>query len=687
MRSARSALSAAIGRVLLPSDDVTPGGHPVAVVSHAFWKRRLGGNPEALGMWLQLEQKPYQIVGVAQAGFAGAQPGALTDIWLPNMAFQSDSLRSPNWNWLQIWGRLAPDATRDTVRPIVLTTWTNFEGELPTEGKGRQQQTAELAMDVGDGSTGISQVRQDFERPLLALASIVGVVLLIACSNVANLLLARGAARRREMALRASIGAGRGRLIQQVLVESSVLTMAATVFGVVCAVAAVPLIVGMLTTNENPVYLDARLDWRALLFVAAIGCLTTVFFGLAPALRASAATPGEATALGDRHHTAHAGVARPLVAVQIGFSLMVLFVAGLLLRSFDRLLAVDLGFTPERLVLLSVEARERFEPAQAREVGRLLLERVQALPGVESASMSGWALFRGWSWGNNLALPGGARAQSLRLAVSPQFFRTMGTRLLDGREFEPRDADAENPMPVIVNEAFARKYFPDERAVGRRMTTTSRGQTVAYDIVGVVANVRDGSVRGEMGAYLFSPIGDPGGTVQIRSSLDARTLADRLREELPRVHPSLRLVDVTLQSSLVGNTLLRERLLAVLSGFFAALGLALAAVGLYGVSSQAVVRRTREIGIRLTLGAQPSAIVRSVLGRVALAVVVGIVAGLAGGLYFARFVRTFLFEIEPVSAASLSLPVLCLLGIALVAAWAPARRATRVDPAVALRME
>ncbi len=530
-------------------------------------------------------------------------------------------------------------------------------------------------------------MRQDFERPLLALASIVGVVLLIACSNVANLLLARGAARRREMALRASIGAGRGRLIQQVLVESSVLTIAATAFGIVCAVAAVPLIVGMLTTNENPVYLDARLDWRALLFVAAIGCLTTVFFGLAPALRASAATPGEATALGNRHHTAHAGVARPLVAVQIGFSLMVLFVAGLLLRSFDRLLAVDVGFTPERLVLLSVEARERFEPPQAREVGRLLLERVQALPGVESASMSGWALFRGWSWGNNLALPGGARAQSLRLAVSPQFFRTMGTRLLDGREFEPRDADAENPMPVIVNEAFARKYFPDERAVGRRMTTTSRGQTVAYDIVGVVANVRDGSVRGEMGAYLFSPIGDPGGTVQIRSSLDARTLADRLREELPRVHPSLRLVDVTLQSSLVGNALLRERLLAVLSGFFAALGLALAAVGLYGVSSQAVVRRTREIGIRLTLGAQPAAIVQSVLGRVALAVAVGIGAGLAGGLYFARFVRTFLFEIEPVSASSLSLPVLCLLGIALVAAWAPARRATRVDPAVALRME
>ena len=679
-------ITAAIGRVLVPSDDVTPGGHPVAVVSHAFWTRRLGANPRALGQWIQLEQKPYQIVGVTPAGFTGAQPGALTDIWIPNMMFQAESLRAPNWNWLQIWGQLAPNVSGETVQPIVRTALANFEAEQRATEKGRKEQAAESAIDVHNASTGLSQVRLDFERPLLALAAIVGVVLLIACSNVANLLLARGAARRREMALRASIGAGRSRLVQQVLLESSVLTLAATAFGVLCAMLAVPFMVGMLTTNENPVYLEARPDWRALMFVAALGGFTTVLFGLAPALRASSATPAEAAALGDRHHTV-AGVARPLVAVQIAFSLMILFVAGLLLRSFDRLLAVDLGFRPERLVLLSIEARDRFEPAQAREVGRQLLERIQSMPGVESASVSGWALFRGWSWGNNVEVPGGGRAQSFRLAVSPQFFRTMGTRLLDGREFLPRDSDATNPMPVIVNETFARKYLPGERAVGRRLTTTSRGQTLSYDIVGVAADVRDGSVRGEMNPFLFSPIGDAGGTVQIRSSLDARTLADHVRAELPRVHPSLRLVDVTLQSSLVGNTLLRERLLAVLSGFFGVLGLALAAVGLYGVSSQAVVRRTREIGIRLTLGAQPAAIVRSVLGRVALAVAAGIVAGLAGGMYFARFVRTFLFEIEPFSASSLALPVFCLVTVALVAAWSPARRATRVDPAEALRME
>jgi predicted permease len=309
------------------------------------------------------------------------------------------------------------------------------------------------------------------------------------------------------------------------------------------------------------------------------------------------------------------------------------------------------------------------------------------MPGVESASVSGWALFRGWSWGNNFELPGGGRAQTHRLGVSAQFFRTMGTPVLDGREFQPSDTDELNPMPVIVNEAFARKYFPGERPVGRRMTTTSRGQQQSFEIVGVVANVRDGSVRGEVPPYLFSPAGDAGGTLQIRSSVDLPTIVAGVRAELPRAHPSLRLTDVTTQSALVGNTLLRERLLAVLSGFFAALGLVLAAVGLYGVLSYAVVRRTREIGIRLTLGAQPGAVVRAVIGRVAIASGLGVVAGLAGGAYFATFVRTLLYEVEPFAAVSFVVPVLGLLGVGVIAAWFPARRATRVDPAEALRME
>ena len=680
-------VSAALGRLLSPTDDSTIGAHPVAVVSHAFWMRRLGGNPGILGLWIQLEQKPYQIVGVAQAGFTGAQPGVLTDIWVPNMMFQAESLTTPHWNWLQVWGRLSPGVTRDAVQPMVRTILTNFDDEEIRADKTTGERAAESAMNLVDASTGLSLVRMDFERPLFVLAAIVGLVLLIACSNVANLLLARGAARRREMALRASIGAGRGRLVQQVLMESSVLTLAAAAVGVLASYAVVPLVVGMLTTNENPVYLEAQLDWRLLAFVAAIGCLTTILFGLAPALRASRALPGQVVALGDRHHTASAGIARSLVAVQVGFSLMILFVAGLLLRSFDRLLSVDLGFTSERVTLLTVEARERFDPAHARDVGRRLLERVQSLPAVESASVSGWALFRGWSNGNTVDVPGRGSAQTRRVDVSPGFFRTMQIRLLDGREILPRDGETLDSIPVVVNDTFARKYFPGELAVGRTLMTTSRGRPISYEIVGVAADARDGSIRGEVGPYLFPLIGDADGTVEIRSALDAKTLADLVRKELPFVHPSLRLVDVTRQSSLVGNTLLRERLLAVLSGFFAMLGLLLAAVGLYGVLSYAVVRRTREIGIRLALGARAGAVIRSIAGRIAIAISGGILAGLAGGVYFATFVDSFLYETKPLSLSSVGFPVLCLLVVACVATWAPLRRATHVDPAEALRTD
>jgi putative ABC transport system permease protein len=479
-----------------------------------------------------------------------------------------------------------------------------------------------------------------------------------------------------------------------VLAESSVLTAAATALGVICAVAATPLIVGLISTSENPIYVDTRLDWRVIAFVAALGCVTTILFGLVPAMRAAGARPGDtgsgatATMLGGgRAHTAHAGVVRPLVALQIGFSVMILFVAVLLMRSFDRLLHVDLGFNPDRVTLLSIESRERFEPDRARAVNRQLLDRVRSLSGVEHASLSGWALFKGWSWGQDVDVPGRGSSPTSRLGVSDDFFKTMGARLVDGREFAAHEDNATRPLPAVVNTAFARKYFPGERAVGRRLNSTLRNQPVPIDIVGVVDDLRDGSVRGEVGPFLFSPVADGLGTIQVRSTLDPRTLGDRVREALPRVHPALRLVDVTRQTTLVNNSLLRERLLAVLSGFFAALGLALAAVGLYGVSSYAVVRRTREIGIRLTLGARPAAVVRSVLGRLALAVAAGIVAGLAGGVYFASFVRTLLFEIEPISAWGFGLPVLCLLGVALIASWPPARRATRVDPAEALRFE
>jgi putative ABC transport system permease protein len=676
----------ALGRLLGPADDTTPGGHQVAVVSHAFWTRRLGGDRAVLGQWLQLEQRPYQIVGVMQPGFTGTEIGALTDLWVTNMMWDAASLTQPNWNWLQVWGRLRPGVTADAVRPIVHATMANFEAEQPAGRKPAGQQKAESALDVVSVSRGSSALRRGFERPLWILGAIVVGLLLIACTNVANLLLARGAAREREMVLRASIGAGRGRLLQQALVEASMLTVAALGLGVLFARLAVPLIVRMLSTNENPVYLELSLDGRVLLFVTGLGVLTTLLFGLVPAVRASAAAPGTMVNAVTRT-TSRTATLRTLVAAQVAFSVAIVFVAGLLLRSFDRLLQVDLGFSPDRLVLLTIEARDRLEPEQARRVGAQLVEQIRALPGVERASLANWALFRGWSSGNGVTIPGRGRAGSLRLAVSPQFFQTMGTSVLDGREFEPGDVEPSGVRPVIVNAAFVRKYLKGLRPVGQRVERTTREGTTPYEIVGVVGDTRDGSVRGEVPLFMFFPIEEAAGTLVIRSSADPATLASQARAALASVHPSLRLVDVTRQTALVGNTLLRERLLAVLSAFFAAVGLALAAVGLYGVSSYAVAQRVREIGIRLALGAGRAAVVRAVLGRTGLSLAVGIAAGMAGGLYLARFVHTLLFEIEPLDSRTLTASVMSFAVVSLIAAWRPARRATRVDPVEALRAD
>ena len=675
---------AALGRLLAAEDDVTPGAHQVAVISHAFWMRRLGGRADAIGQWLQLEQKPYQIVGVAQAGFTGTETGALTDIWVTNMMWDRRSLDQPNWNWLQVWGRLHPGVTAADVRPIVQTVAANFEGDGFDASKSEEQRRAESSLDVVSVAHGSSVLRRSFARPLWLLAAIVAALLLIACTNVANLLLARGAAREREMVLRASIGAGRSRLLQQVLVEAGMLTAAALVLGLLFARLAVPLIVGMLTTNENPVHLETSLSARALFFVGGLGVLTTLVFGLAPALRASATAPG--SLLTASRATGRTATLRVLVGAQVAFSVALVFVAGLLLRSFDRLLQVDLGFSPERVTLLTIEARDRLEPAQGRAVGEQLVARVRALTGVESASLSEWALFRGWSNANSVMFPGRGSAQSFRLGVSPQFFRTMAGRVLDGREFALGDLDA-TPRPVVVNAAFARAYLNDVRAVGQRFERSSRGQTLTHEIVGVVADMRDGSVRGDAPRFMFFPIDGCDGTLEIRSGLDPAVLAARVRSELPRIHPSLRLVDVTRQTSLVGNTLLRERLLAVLSAFFAAVGLTLAAVGLYGVSSYAVAQRVREIGIRMALGAGRARVVRAVLGGMAIALSIGIGVGLAAGLYAAGFVHALLFDIEPLDAGTLALSASGFVLIALVAAWRPAQRASRVDPVDALRAD
>jgi predicted permease len=692
---------AALGRLLTPADDVTRGGHPVAVLSHAFWTRRLGADPSALGKWIEIEREPLQIVGVAQAGFTGVDPGILTDVFVPNMMWpQGAYLSNPEWRWLRVWGRLSAGVERESLAPRLQAANAVIEREIaapaPPPPPGEVAPPPDYTLSVRSAAAGPSAARQMFQRPLLVLAAVVALVLLIACTNIANLMVARGAARAQEMALRASIGASRGRLVQQLLIEGAVLTAVAIGPGLLFARLATPAIVAMLSTANNSVYLDTSIDLRVVGFIIALGGVTTLLFALIPALRVSRLARAGLLSSTASRHTSGTFAQRLLVALQVGFSLMVLFVAGLLLQSFDRLNRVDLGFLPQDVTLFSIESRDTLAPALALEAGQRLLDEVRRLPDVADASVSTWALFRGFSASGSFRIEGRERIQTQTLSVSPGFFRTMGIRLRSGRDFERRDlvdpdVSTRNVVGVstvaIVNETFARTYFAGMSPLGQRVIRTRDHGSIAFEIIGVTADVRDASVRRSVGPYLYQPTLSPSNTLQVRSHVAPTVLVGRLRALLPRIHPSLRIVQVDRQSALVAGAMVRERLLAVLSGFFACVGLALAAVGLYGVASYAVVRGTREIGIRLALGARPGSIVRPVLGGIAIALAAGAAVGLTGGLMLARFVRTLLFEIEPFDASNLTISLGVLALVAAIAAWRPARRATRVDPVVALRSE
>lgn len=709
----------AVGRLIAPSDDVEPGNHPVAVLSHAFWMRRFGGDPSIIGRAFTFDGRRFEIIGVADRSFTGVEPGRLDDLWVPNMMWDAEELADPDSRWLRVLGRLKPGVEAEQVQSILQPTFASLRRERasfqPDEPRDRVERFLNARLYVRSAENGPSSLQRELARPLWILAFVVALVLLIAASNVANLFLARAAAREREMSLRLTIGAGRGRLIQQVLIESALLAIVGCMLGLLFAYVAGPTIVRMLAPAHNPAYLDLRVDWRVLAFLGVTGALTTMLVGLAPALRASGVAPMGVLGTASGRLTSRIKALRPLVATQVGFSLVLLFLAGLLLLSFGKLTHVDLGFTKAGLLLLTMESEELSpgsaastpegrRPAsasgkQAHVIGQQLLDRVRRLPGVQSASLSGWALFSGTGREEGIRLPGRA-PEAFRpsfLPVSPGFFETMRIRLLDGRAFEQHDVEPETPTAVVVNEAFARRYFDGQRAVGRVFDRVDADEeTVHQEIVGVVADTRYGNIRQPAPPIVYVPLHElisccggstRLGTLEVRTTEDRLALTDNLRQEIEAVHPSLRVTNVQLQSTLVDNNMLRERLLALLSGFFAVVGLLLAVAGLYGVLSYSVVQRTKEIGIRVALGAQQLAVVRSVLTDASITMLIGAAGGLAGGLYLARFVSAFLYEVQPFDTWSLALPVGLLVCAGALAAVLPARRAARVDPVVALRYE
>jgi len=695
----------ALGRLLVPSDDGAPGAHPVAVISDAFWTRRFGGDRRVVGRWITVARARVQIVGVAPPGFTGVTPGIRTDVWVPMTMYHAEALTSGGWQWLQIVGRLAhgSDAasTRAALQPAFTTLRRERARQFPaTAPRDMVRQYIDAPLIVASASNGPSEIRTGFERPLWVLAAVVGLVMLIACSNVANLLTARAAARDREMALRLSIGAGRVRLAQQLLVESGLMASLACVLGVVFAYVAAPVIVGMLAPAADPVYLELEFNRRVLAFLVVTLGATTALFGLAPALRASSFSPGDALKATGARAGRRLGLLRPLVVAQVAFSLAVVFVAGLLVSSFVRLASVDTGFISAGLTLVSIDSdelsdREKQLPGSTQAIADQILDQARQVDGVQSASMSGWALFGGSGWTSYVAMPGRESdfADVYFLEVSPAFMQTMGIRLVDGRDLGPADMHPEKPATptsAIINEAFAKRYLSEGGVIGKSFNRLlGSGSMQLGSVVGLVADAKYRDLRQPAPPTVYLPLqhGVERMALQVRSGFSPDSLATRLRPLLARIHPSLKLTEVVPQATLVDNTLLKERLLALLSGFFAVVSLVLAAVGLYGVLSYSVVQRKREIGIRLALGARPTAVVRAIVSDLLLLTSGGVVAGLGCGVVLARLVRTMLFEVTPYDVASVALPLAVLALVAIAAAVPPAMRAARVDPTEALRYE
>src|SRR3984957_7862304 len=689
----------ALGRTLNAED----GTHRnlVAVLSYSFWQSRFGGSPDVLGRSILASSgRRFQVVGVARQGFYGLEPGYLTDAWLPLEIAHGDArdLMNPASEFIGVWGKLrpgvAPERLRQVLQPVFAAARLEERPQFEHYGvpSGEMPRILNAQLKVESSANGHANiVRLQFRRPLWILGIVAGLVLLIACSNLANLFVARAEAREREMAMRAAVGAGRARLVQQMIVECGLIAAAACVVGLAFAQAAAPSLVNRLMPSTMPAYLDLQLNARVFLFAALAGLVATLLFGAIPALRASSVAPDAALKSGGRS-SVRTRALRPLIAAQVGFSFVVLFVSGLLLVSFRNLMNVDLGFTKRGVILLGLDGTRVSGAASNRTTILETLDRIRQQPGVQAASMSNIELVAGPFaplMRPFVRMPGQANPTQgpLYLRVAPGFFDTMQIRMLNGRDFKAADLAADAPS-VIVNQAFARKYFPSGDPLGRRFDRGDDSGWAPQQIVGVVADAKYNSLRETPSPTVYEPLRGLGAArLAVRTAENPAGIGPLLRQAVAQTNPAVRVTVMELESKKIQNGILPERLLALLAGFFVLVAAALAAVGLYGVLSYLVVRQTKEIGIRMALGAQREAVARIVLTDMALMIALGSALGLAAGLALARYVESMLFEVKPSDWTSAAWPLAALVAIAVVAAMGPLTRALRVDPGAALRCE
>ena len=695
-------VKAVAGRTLGPADDSVPGrGGPdglVAVISYNYWTRRFGRNPAVVGKVVQLGNDPVTIVGVTPPEFYGLFPGMEVNISLPIVTAGADMLAEKTSWWFQAVGRLKPDVRPEQARAELDTIFQSFMDETNFNAESRRDNFARI--DLAPASKGLNTLRQQFSRPLQALMAIVALVLLIACANVANLLRARAAARRKEFAVRLALGASRWRLARQLLTESLLLVSLGGLLGLLFARWGGAFLVGFFATGRGRIFIDLALDHRVLLFTVGVALLTGLVFGLAPALQATRVDPNPALKEG-AGTVSRSRFGKSLVATQVALSLLLLVGAGLFLRTLRNLKNVEAGFRPEGVLTVSVYPAETvYQGARLAGLWRDVLARVERLPGVRSASLSALTPLDGSDRGVNVEVTGytprAERDRGIRLnQVSPGYLETFGIALAQGRGFTA--ADHENaPRVALFNEAAARFYFGDRSPLGAQVRfgfdPRRESPPAPYEIVGVVKDTRTQSLREPDTRLLYLPLTQPRDrlgrlTLALRADDQPAELANSVSRELRAAGPDILLTNVATLSEQVDQSLVQERLVATLSLFFGLLALLLAAIGLYGVMSYDVARRTHEIGIRMALGANAGQVVRLVLRETLRWVAAGLALGLGAAWAATRWLESLLFGLKPHDPLTIGLAALVLLAVAGVAGYLPARRASRVDPLAALRHE
>lgn len=704
---------AALGRVFTPADDTAEGGAPYAVLSYRYWVSRFAGDPGVIGKKLILNGYPFTVVGVSQAGFDGTDPSESPQIRIPVvMKLQVDqlgfyNLKDRRGRWVNAYGRLKPGVTIEQAKAGLQPLMHQMlEMEVREQGFSHASEETKQAflrmwIDLLPASKGRSNLRDQISSPLLVLMAIVGLVLLIACANVANLLIARATARQKEIAVRLAMGASRGQIVSQLMIESLMLSLAGGAAGLLLAVWIDRTLLSFMPTNPtNTLVISATPDWRILGFTLGVSLLTGMIFGLVPALQAT--RPDLAPTLKDQvgalTSTASMGLRKSLVVAQVMLSLLLLIGAGLFIRSLQNLKNLDPGFKTKNLMTFAIDPPlNGYKPARSRDIFRQLYENLNALPGVESAAFAIMPVMEGDEWDSSVTIDTYKAKPNENVGphmnfVTPGYFKTMGVPLLEGRDFRPSDAGKDSPKVCIINEKFARKYFPDGRALGHRIGMGGDpGTKTDIEVIGIFRDMRYEGVKDEVPIEMVRPYEQMDFTlgmwVYIRTARDPLETFSAARRAVQQVDATLPVADMKTLEKQVDNSLLTERLVASLSSAFGILATLLASIGLYGVMAYTVARRTREIGIRMALGAATGNVLWLVMQEVLVLVSIGIVLGLGASWGLTRFVKTQLYGIAPNDLMTIVVATAGIACVALAAGYVPARRATRVDPIQALRWE